>query len=125
VELHRLYWSNVAAMVPILAGLHKQRAAFLAAGWLRALGWEPAEDAYRAGSALAQCVPVVEKDGGIAEEERRNLARSYADRAMVMLKDAVSKGWQDAARMEKDADLDPVRGREDFQHLLVELGAKK
>lgn len=125
VELHRLYWSNVASMVPILAGLHNQRAALLTAGWLRTFGWEPAEDAYRAGCALAQCVPVVEKDAGIALGERQDLARSYADRAMAMLKDAVAKGWKDADLMKKDTDLDALRQRDDFKKLLAELEARK
>jgi len=48
----------------------------------------------------------------------------YADQAMAMLRDAVAKGFKDAAHMKKDTDLDPLRQREDFQKLLAELEAK-
>ncbi len=37
----------------------------------------------------------------------------YADQAMAMLHDAVAKGFKNAAHMKKDADLDPLRQRED------------
>jgi hypothetical protein len=48
----------------------------------------------------------------------------YGDEAMKLLRDAVAKGFQDAAHMKKDSDLDPLRGRDDFQKLLADLEAK-
>jgi hypothetical protein len=42
-----------------------------------------------------------------------------------MLRDAVAKGYKDAAHMKKDSDLDPLRKRDDFQKLLAELEGKK
>jgi tetratricopeptide (TPR) repeat protein len=45
----------------------------------------------------------------------------YADRAMELLRQAVSAGYENAAHMKKDTDLDPLRGREDFEKLLAEL----
>jgi hypothetical protein len=44
---------------------------------------------------------------------------------MVMLEDAVVKGYKDAAHMRQDPDLAPLRKRADFQKLLAELEAKK
>jgi hypothetical protein len=43
---------------------------------------------------------------------------------MKLLRDAVSKGWQDGSHMKKDTDLDPLRQREDFQKLVAELEGK-
>ena len=42
-----------------------------------------------------------------------------------MLRDAVAKGYKDAAHMKKDADLDPLRQREDYKKLVKELEEKK
>jgi hypothetical protein len=52
------------------------------------------------------------------------IAKVDADRAMAWLKKAVAVGYSDAAHMKKDADLDLLRDREDFQKLLADLEAK-
>ena len=49
----------------------------------------------------------------------------YADRAMELLSRAVRAGYNNAAHMEKDTDLDSLRQREDFQKLLAGLRAGK
>ena len=38
-----------------------------------------------------------------------------------MLRTAVAKGYKDAAHMKKDADLDPLRQRDDFRQRLREV----
>ncbi|MGL4553223.1 MAG: hypothetical protein ACRC33_18820, partial [Gemmataceae bacterium] len=48
----------------------------------------------------------------------------YADRAVELLKKAVALGFKAPARLAKDADLAPLRGRDDFKMLLAELGRK-
>jgi hypothetical protein len=45
----------------------------------------------------------------------------YAGRAVELLRRAVKAGWKDAAHMAKDADLDPLRDRNDFKQLLADL----
>jgi tetratricopeptide (TPR) repeat protein len=50
--------------------------------------------------------------------------RAYADRAMELLRKAVQAGFGSGAQMAKDADLDPLRDREDYRQLLKDLGAK-
>jgi serine/threonine protein kinase len=45
--------------------------------------------------------------------------------AMKLLRDAVAKGFKDAAHLKKNSDLDPLRGREDFQKLVEALAAGK
>jgi eukaryotic-like serine/threonine-protein kinase len=80
---------------------------------------------FNAACLLCRCVTLAEKDAQLAETERKELAQSYADRAMEMLRQAVARGYKDAAHMKKDTDLDPLRAREDFKKLLADLEAKK
>jgi len=53
--------------------------------------------------------------------QRQAAVQFYGDEAMKLLRNAVAKGFKDAARMQKDSDLDPLRQRSDFQQLLQEL----
>ena len=48
----------------------------------------------------------------------------YADRAMELLQKAVNAGFNNAARMATDPDLDPIRPRTDFKKLVDELAKK-
>jgi hypothetical protein len=50
--------------------------------------------------------------------------REYTDRAMELLQKAVDVGWDDAAHVANDTDLDPLRSREDFKKLLADLEKK-
>src|SRR5262249_21353974 len=50
--------------------------------------------------------------------------QEYADRAMELLRQAVKAGYNDAAHMRKDTDLDPLRMQADFQQLIEQLEAK-
>jgi hypothetical protein len=119
------YRSTLGDLVPILAGLGNQAAAVQAAEKLRDLGGEPAVEAYDAAAALAQCVPVVDKDEALSPEQRQQQAQFYAERAMAMLRHAVTKGFKDVTQLKKDKDLDPLRKRDDFQQLLAELEANR
>jgi hypothetical protein len=51
--------------------------------------------------------------------------KTYASQAMGFLRQAVDKGYKDAAHIKNDTDFDPIRNREDFKRLLAELEAKK
>jgi tetratricopeptide (TPR) repeat protein len=82
---------------------------------------QPASDAYQAACVLSRCIPLAEQDSRLPESQRRPLARSYGDRALQTLQLAAAEGYQDAGRLKKDKDLDPLRGREDFKQLLTEL----
>ena len=46
---------------------------------------------------------------------------ALADRAIVLLRQAVAAGWNDIARMRRDTLLDPLRERPDFQALLLDV----
>ena len=73
-------------------------------------------DVYDAACGYALCSALVEKP----EENERHAAR-----AVALLKQAIAKGYKDVAHLKKDADLDALRGRADFQALLKELEAKQ
>jgi serine/threonine protein kinase/tetratricopeptide (TPR) repeat protein len=48
-------------------------------------------------------------------------ADADADRAMTLLKQAVTAGFNDVAHMKQDKDLDALRDRADYQELIAEL----
>jgi serine/threonine protein kinase/Flp pilus assembly protein TadD len=60
----------------------------------------------------------------VASGKSADKKQEYADRALELLHRAVKAGWKDAAHIKKDTDLDPLRGREDFQKLIGELEKK-
>jgi hypothetical protein len=118
------FLSNRILLSSTLAGLGEHSGAVRIADQLAALGWNPQDDAYNAACAMAQCIPIVDKDVKLPKPKRQVLTQSYADRALALLRRAITKGYKDAANMKKDTDLDPLRSREDFQKLLAELEAK-
>lgn len=60
----------------------------------------------------------------VASGELAGKKRENADRAVELLQRAVKAGYQRAARIAKDPDLDALRGREEFQKLVAELKGK-
>src|SRR5262249_10709857 len=82
-------------------------------------------EAHQAARYLARCIPFAEKDAGLPEAGRERFARSYGDCALALLRLAAQFGSDDLERMKGDADLAPLRQRDDFQQLLRELEAKK
>jgi tetratricopeptide (TPR) repeat protein len=51
-------------------------------------------------------------------------ANQYGDLAMELLQKSVAAGYNDAAHMTRDSDLDPLRGRDDFKRLVADLEQK-
>jgi hypothetical protein len=84
-------------------------------------GADAAEDAFSAAVVLAYCAGIVETDTRVAPAKRPEMARAYADRAMGLLKQAVGRGFCDAARLRNNAAFAPLRQRADFQELLRQL----
>jgi serine/threonine-protein kinase len=70
------------------------------------------DERYRCAGFIARCVP---RASDPAE------ARGYADEAMETLRSAVAAGYANGARMSQDADLVPLRGRDDFRRLVLGL----
>jgi serine/threonine-protein kinase len=124
-EYRTFFRNNLSALVAANAGLQDQSAAIQVARKLRDLGWKAPDDAYDAACSLSLCIPIVQGGGKGAMAKRLVPAvQLYGDEAMKMLRDAVAKGYKDADHMKKDADLDPLRSRDDFKKLLAELEAK-
>jgi hypothetical protein len=61
--------------------------------------------------------------GVIRDADAEKQSMIEADRAMELLRKAVASGYRDAARMNKDTDLDVLRSRPDFVQLTAELAA--
>ncbi len=115
------YRNNLVELTQSCAGQGDRPAALAAATKRRDLGWDPATDAYEAACMLARCVPIVEKTDTLDATKRQAEMQFYADQAIAMLRDAVIKGYKNIEHMKKDKDLDPLRGREDFEKLMAEL----
>jgi tetratricopeptide (TPR) repeat protein len=118
---YRNYLENLAQN-HVGRGDHARAAA--AADELARLGCDPPGDSYNAACLVCRCVTLAAKDARLAEAKRKELAQSYADRAMVLLRQAVARGFKDTAHMKKDADLESLRSREDFQKMLADLEGK-
>ena len=66
-----------------------------------------------------------ERDPKLSAADRTRLKARYADRAMDFLRDAVARGYTHPDAMRADTDLDPLRGRDDFRKLIVDLEAQQ
>jgi serine/threonine protein kinase/tetratricopeptide (TPR) repeat protein len=78
---------------------------------------------YQAACVLARCTTAARHDAALSEQQRQELADSYAELAMSMLRDAVKAGLKEAGVMASDDDLESLRPREDFKKLLLEVKA--
>ena len=61
----------------------------------------------------------------VASSKSADKKQEHADRAMELLHKAVKMGYNDAAHLAKDKDLDVLRQRDDFKKLLAELEAAR
>lgn len=57
--------------------------------------------------------------------EGAKAANAEADRAMVWLRKSVAAGYKDAAKIQTDKDLNPLRDRDDFQKLVASMNAER
>jgi serine/threonine-protein kinase len=108
-------------LAEVLAHLGQQAEAVAEADQPSQAGTDSATNRYDVACVLSICAPLAEKDPKLPESQRRELAHQYADRAVALLRQAVAKGWKDAAHMKRDPDLDPLRDRADFRQLLAAL----
>jgi eukaryotic-like serine/threonine-protein kinase len=125
VSYRRLLAQHDEKLATTLIRLGEHAAAAQAASETIHLSSESADQHYNVGCLLAQCAALADKDSRLSAEKRKELAQSYADRAVEMLREAIRVGFQDAKHMKNDPDLDPLRLRDDFKKLVSELEAKK
>jgi tetratricopeptide (TPR) repeat protein len=88
-----------------------------------ALAEELARSPQAAANTLYDCACVCALAAGASKDAAT--AERHAARAIGLLRDAIAKGYKDAAHIKQDTDLDALRKRDDFQKLLAELKAKK
>jgi tetratricopeptide (TPR) repeat protein len=120
----QFYRNHLGALTGVHAGLLEPEDAVRTAEACRGLGWGPPADAYSAACGLSLCIPNVAKHEKLDDRQRKEAAQFYGDAAMRLLREAVSRGYKDVTHMKKDADLDPLRSREDFRKLVAELEGK-
>jgi hypothetical protein len=120
----RFYRNHLSVLTTVHAGLLEPQDAVRTAETCRDLGWDPPVDAYEAACALSQCIPTVAQHDKLDAKRRKEAAQFYGAAAMKLLREAVSKGYKNAAHMRKGTDLDPLRRREDFRKLVAQLEGK-
>jgi serine/threonine protein kinase/tetratricopeptide (TPR) repeat protein len=79
---------------------------------------------YNVACEFALCIPLVGKNEASVSPGQQAQRERYAGRAVEALRSAIAAGFKDVAQLRKDPDLDALRGRPDFQELLVALGQK-
>jgi serine/threonine protein kinase len=122
-DYREFYRNSLRELARTYAGQRDRPGAVAVAMKGHELGGDPAVDAYGAATMMAQCVPIVENDDKLAAARRQAEVAFYADQAMVLLRDAIAKGYKEVDRMQTDRDLDPLRAREDFKTMVTELEA--
>jgi tetratricopeptide (TPR) repeat protein len=117
-----------AAEVPALLDMRvrfllkeqKPAAAVESAAKMKQLAGDKPDQLYNAACLYALCAGA----NGTSPEASR-LAKECAHEALTLLKQAVAKGYGDAAHMKENQDLAALRQRADFQKLLADLEGKK
>jgi serine/threonine protein kinase/tetratricopeptide (TPR) repeat protein len=61
----------------------------------------------------------------LASAKDKDKKEEYAKRAVELLQRAVKEGFNNVEQFQKDADLDSLRGREDFQRLIESIAKSK
>jgi serine/threonine protein kinase len=120
----RLYQENLRTMADSYGVLGDHARLAATADELAGFGYAPAEDTYAAASMVSGCIALVDKDTELAAAQRKDLAESYAEKSLKLLRQAVERGFTDAARMQKDPRLEPLRERPEYRKLLAELEGK-
>jgi tetratricopeptide (TPR) repeat protein len=120
----QFYRSHLVLLTAVHAGLLEKDDALGTAAERRDLGWDPPTDAYDAASFLSRCIPIAALHDKLDDKRRADAAHFYAVAAMTLLRDAVDKGFEDAAKMREDVTLAPLHPLDDFQKLVVGLEHK-
>jgi serine/threonine-protein kinase len=120
-EYRSAYRDSLFTLGRILVSLGDHEAAAQVAEKLRTQGFEPANDNYNAACILCRLVPIVIKDSRLPESKRNEQARTYADKSLQNLGEAIRRGFNDGSQIKKEPDLDPIRSRDDFKKLLTKL----
>lgn len=85
---------------------------------------EGADNAFNAGCYMARCAGLAAKDPALPADRQKARADEYAVRAVAHLKTAATRGFENKKAFREDADLTPLRDRDDYKQLLRELETK-
>jgi tetratricopeptide (TPR) repeat protein len=121
----RFYRDNLRILAKSYLSLNDHRQLATTADDLAQFSHEPVNDTYDSACMLSRCVTMAEKDAGLIDARRKEMARSYAEQALARLRQAVDRGFKDADRMKHDAHLEPLRGRAEFEKLVAEVEGKR
>jgi eukaryotic-like serine/threonine-protein kinase len=108
-----------SALIETLIRLREHEDAARAVSELISFSSDSAPQCFRAGSFLARCVPLPAADARLTDARRIELAKTYADRAVELLREAKKMGHQDIEALKSDHNFDSIRSRADFQGLLA------
>src|SRR5262249_29236900 len=92
----RFYRDHLGVLAQCYLGLADHARLAATADELAGYGYEPVNDSYLAACMLCSCVALARKDARLDEAGRKELAERYAERALVLLRQAVERGFKDA-----------------------------
>ncbi len=113
--------AECASLVETLISLKKHDEATTCAAEFAPLVHDSAKETLRAGSFMAQCVPLATADLELTGSRRAELAEAYAKQAIELVGEAARKGYRDVDALRKDKGFDSLRGRPDFIALLARM----
>jgi hypothetical protein len=120
----RILRGNYVTLAEILLAEGDYEATAQAADKFVPLAPQSWETYYDTACMLSRCVGIIQNDKRLTDPRRRELANSYAGRALAQLRLAQEKGLRNADDLKKDPDLEPIRAREDFRKLVADLDRK-
>ncbi len=113
--------NNLHAVAQCYVGLADHSRLAATADEVARFGYDPANDTYVAACMTCNCVELAARNTGLDEIRRNELAASYTERALALLRDAVARGFKDTEQLRENPDLKPLRRREEFRKLIAEL----
>jgi serine/threonine protein kinase/tetratricopeptide (TPR) repeat protein len=123
--IYRQYYrNNLWVLSECLVGLADHARLATVADELARFNFDPVKDTYNAAGFLSRCVALAEKDKSIDEAKRKELGDQYAKGALALLRQAVARGFKDAARLKQGPEFEALQMREEFKMLLAELEKK-
>ncbi len=119
---------KLAAAYPKTAGLQSDLGVALGGlAGLKRSGVKPDEARQLLEEAVRRqrnAAELTQKDEKLPSAERKKRLNTYADRAIVLVRQAVSQGSVTADALQKAADFEPLRSRDDFKKIVAELQKK-
>jgi len=123
---HRALLTNLLARsLTNNAALQRHPDAARAASERRQLWSKSADELFRLGCDLAQCMNLVGTGKGELSPTQEADRAKYGDLAVKTLRQAAAAGFSKVQEFEQGPALAPLRGRTDYQNLLKELATKR